>query len=181
MSVRVAVSVVAIVLLAGCGSSDNKSGTPALASTTTTGVANVANGGTAATGSAVKLFFSLNGDYKGQLVQGAVVPGSLQCTPITNGGNQGLQVVWSGTVANTLQVSGDMLFAGGGSSFTFGDHKSQGSASVVVKGDYQNRYGASSELGTGTESVKPDKSGTVDAELDGGSAGKMKLTGSFQC
>jgi hypothetical protein len=180
VSVRVAASVVAIILLAGCGSSDNKSGAAGVASTTSTGGANVANGGTAGTGSAVKLFFNLNGEYKGQLVQGAVVPGSLQCTPITNGGKQGLQVVWAGTVANTGQVSGDM-FAGGAASFSFGDHKSQGSASVVVKGDYQNRYGASSELGTGTESVKPDNSGTVDAELDGGSAGKMKLTGSFQC
>jgi len=86
VSIRVAVSVVAIVLLAGCGSSDNKSSALGLASTTSTGVANLANGGTAGTKPAVKLSFTLDGEYKGQLVKGAVVPGSLQCTPITNGG-----------------------------------------------------------------------------------------------
>jgi hypothetical protein len=74
-----------------------------------------------------------------------------------------------------------MMFAGGDPSITFGDSHAQGEASLVVKGDYQNRYGASSALGSGTANTKPDNSGTIDAQLDGGSAGKIQLTGSWSC
>ena len=139
-------------------------------------------GGSASATSSIKLRLSVDGEYNGHVVKGPVVPGSLQCITISTGGKQGLQVTWGGTVSGTGQVSGDMMFAGGWTSITFGDGKSQGEASLVVKGDYQNRYGASSALGSGTEQASAGYSGgTINGELDGGSAGKIQLQGSWSC
>jgi hypothetical protein len=143
----------------------------AAAATATTGATNNIN-----------LHLTIDGTYKSQKVQGTVIPGSLRCTPISTGGKQGLQVTWGGTVNGTGQVSGDMMFAGGTTSVTFGQSQAQGEASLVVKGDYQNRYGASSALGSGTENAKAGYSGgTIDGQLDGGSAGTIHLQGSWGC
>ena len=101
--------------------------------------------------------------------------------PITTGAKQGLQLTWGGTVNGTGQISGDLMFAGGQPSIAFGDSHSQGEASVVIKGDYANRYGASSALGSGTASANGTTSGTIDAELDGGSAGIIHLKGTWTC
>ena len=176
---------------AGCGSSGAKSssnaslttqGSTTTTTTTVTGGSSGASSGGSGGGTAskVNLHLILDGTYNGKPVQGTVVPGSLQCVPISTGGKQGLQVTWGGTVNGTGQVSGDMMFAGGWHSITFGDGKSQGEASLVVKGDYQNRYGASSALGQGTEGANPSYSGgSISAELDGGSAGKMHVQGTW--
>jgi hypothetical protein len=178
MWIRGALVGVAIVVLASCGGSSSNSGNSS-ATTGSTGSAGGA-GTTSTSKSKIKLYFNVNGEYNGHLVQGAVDPSTLQCTPIDNGGKKGVQVVWGGTVAGTGEVSGDISFAGV-SSIAFGNPTAQGAASAVVKGDYQNRYGASSALGSGTASVKPDNSGTVDAQLIGSGADTLKLTGSFQC
>ena len=92
-----------------------------------------------------------------------------------------MQLTWGGTVNGTGQISGDPMFAGGQPSITFGDSRSHGEASVVIKGDYANRYGASSALGSGTASTNGTTSGTIDAKLDGGSAGTMQLKGTWTC
>ena len=142
---------------------------------------------TATTGATnnINLHLTIDGTYKSQKVQGTVIPGSLRCTPISTGGKQGLQVTWGGTVNGVGQVSGDMMFAGGTTSITFGDGESQGEASLVLKGDYQNRYGASSATGSGTENAKAGYSGgTIDGVLwdgDTASAPNMHLQGDWDC
>ncbi len=176
--VCIAVCSLAIMAVAcGGGASTNSTSTLITSTTRTPTSANTST----ATTSSVKLHLTVTGDYKGQSVQGSVIPGSLQCAPVMNGDKQGLQVTWGGTVDGVGQVSGDMLFAGGLPPITFGDGKSQGTASVALKGDYQNRYGASSALGTGTAQANPDNSGTIDADLDGDTAGKIRLQGSWTC
>ena len=185
-----AVVIAAAFALGGCSSSGkaqnanatktsgSTSSTSSTSTTTTTETpTTLVVGGGGATG----VGFTVDGTYKGQAVKGPVQSGSLQCTPISTGGKQGLQLTWGGTVAGTGQVSGDMMFAGGHPAITFGDSTSQGEASVVVKGDYANRYGASSVLGSGTASMTANNSGTIDAQLDGGSAGKIHLSGTWKC
>ena len=65
------------------------------------------------------------------------------------------------------------------------DGESQGEASLVLKGDYQNRYGASSATGSGTENAKAGYSGgTIDGVLwdgDTASAPNMHLQGDWDC
>lgn len=166
------------VLTFACGGSSNSSSAPTAPATSTTTTSASTSGASTST---INLHLTVTGDYKGQSVQGSVVPGNLQCTPVANGEKQGLQVIWGGTVNGVGQVSGDMQFAGGLPPIVFGDGRSQGTASLVVKGDYQNRYGASSALGSGTAQANPDNSGTIDAELDGDTAGKIHLQGSWTC
>jgi hypothetical protein len=194
-------------IAAGCGGSGAKSAPQATVSVgasnrSTTTVCPTAGNATGSTSSTVcgvaggaarsqnatsniKLRLTIDGMYKGQTVKGTVIPGSLMCATITTGGKHGLQVTWGGTVNGVGQVSGDMMFAGGTTSVTFGDNKSQGEASLVVKGDYQNRYGASSATGSGTENAKAGYSGgTIDGVLwdgDTASAPNMHLQGDWDC
>jgi hypothetical protein len=152
--------------------STTSSSSPTTVTPTTETVTTLEAGGDAVT-------FSVDGTYKGQSVKGSVQAGTLQCTPISTGGKQGLQMTWGGTLPGTGQISGDLMIAGG-TSATFGDPKSQGTASVVVKGDYQDRYGASSALGSGT-ATGDTHSGTIDARLIGNGSDQIHLSGSFKC
>jgi len=172
---------IAMLVLSGCASSTS-GGNSSPPSTSSTQSTSGGSGSSSGAGGASGLHFMLDGTYMGQSVKGSVTPGSLQCIPITTGGQQGLQLNWSGTVPGPGQVSGDMMFAGGSTSMAFGTAGSQGEASLVVKGDYSNRYGASSALGSGNASRNAsNNSGTIDAMLDGGSAGTMHLSGSWTC
>jgi hypothetical protein len=175
---------VAVLAVGGCGSSSKSSSSnagPTSSSSSSSSTTSPSEASTTVEGGGSGVQFTVDGTYKGQTVKGPVQSGSLQCAPITTGGKQGLQLTWGGTVANTGQISGDVMFAGGQPSITFGDSKSQGEASVVVKGDYQNRYGASSALGSGTASMTTSNSGSINAQLDGGSAGKIQLQGNWKC
>lgn len=180
--------VAAALMMGGCGSSgktangtvSGATSTTRSTSTTSTTTAPVTDTTLLADGSQ-GVHFTVDGTFKGQAVKGRVQSGSLRCTPITTGGKQGMQLTWGGTVNGTGQISGDLMFAGGQPSITFGDSHSQGEASIVVKGDYADRYGASSALGSGTATSNGNTSGAINAQLDGGSAGMIRLQGTWTC
>ena len=175
--------------LVGCGSSTVSSSSAAAASSAsvTTPGATSASSATFGSGAAAKGTWFASGTYKGQTLQGPVTVGSVMCTPISVGGSSGVQVSWGGTVRNAAtgtskQISGDFSFPQLGSWTIPTKDFHTPTASLVVAGDYTNRYGLSSGtggLGSGSLTAAAT-TGTVDATYSNGSD-MLSLKGSWTC
>ena len=137
-------------------------------------------------GAAVSNWF-VTGTFKGQTLQGPVTVFSLTCAPINVGASNGVQVIWGGTVLNNAtgkseQISGDMSFPQFGSWTIPTSDPHTPVASMVVAGDYSDRYGLSSGVGgIGNGNLTADAgSGSVDATYSTGSE-TLSLKGSWTC
>lgn len=176
--------------LVGCGSS-SASSVSSSAAPGATGAAAASNGTatsntTVGTGTGGSNWF-VTGTYKGHTLQGPVRVASVLCKAISVGGSSGVQLTWGGTVTNNAagnseQISGDMSFPQLGTWTIPTTDRHTPVASLVVAGDYGNRYGLSSGtggLGSGNLTAAAT-SGTVDATYSNGSD-MLSLKGSWTC
>lgn len=140
-----------------------------------------------ASGSASGTEWFASGTVKGKILQGPVSIATVTCRPLSVGGSTGVQVIWGGTIRNTAtgtsqQISGDLSFPQLGTwTIPTNDPKTP-TASIVVAGNYADRYGLSSGtggLGTGGLSATAT-GGTVDATYSTG-ADSLMLKGSWSC
>ena len=176
---------VVVAAVAGCGSTSPSTGSSAAAATSpSTGAAGTPTPGS--TGSGGQSWF-VSGTVRGATFQGPVTVARVLCTPISVGGSSGVQVTWGGTVHDNAggrseQISGDMSFPQFGDWTIPTNDPHTPVASLVVAGDYSNRYGLSSGtggLGSGSLTAAAG-SGTVDATYSTGSD-MLMLKGSWTC
>lgn len=177
---------ITVVAVAGCGSASTSAGgssNTSAGSSQTGSTSDSSNGGgvgTSATGSNIQLQIYLSGTVKGQSLQGSVQPSRLMCIPTTNGDKSGAQVNWSGSVGSQ-QVAGEMQLPEAGTQ-SYGTTGAQGTLSLVVAGDYGNRMGAASDLGSGTATLNADlRSGMIAATVTDGGANQVHIQGTWTC
>ncbi|MGH7686539.1 MAG: hypothetical protein ACREN2_06965 [Candidatus Dormibacteria bacterium] len=130
----------------------------------------------------------MNGSYHSVSLLGHVVNLTIECTPITTGESSGVEVIWNGILqlqatGKSESVSGDLSLPKLGAFTLPGTDPQSPSGSIVVAGDYANRYGLSAP-NTGSGSVAATLNyGSIDATFEENATGPevAALKGSWNC